>query len=142
METYLHDTSESELLGVMEDELLAAHEMSLIEKDGSGLLFLLREGRGEDLARMYRLFSRVHGGLKPIAVVVKDFIQQAGVGIISQRAHSGGQGGASGAAASGAGKSGKVREVQGNPAFVKALMELLTNSRKLVSEQFNGDSLF
>jgi len=41
VETYLHDTSESELLGVMEDELLAQHEMSLIEKDGSGLHFLL-----------------------------------------------------------------------------------------------------
>jgi cullin 1 len=106
---YLNPSSETPLLRVVERELLAKHINRLLDKESSGLRWLLRNKRKEDLARAYHLFTRVDGGLPPIAKIVKDHIQDAGMGIVRQRD----------AAISGDGK-----ENPADPAYVQSLVDL------------------
>jgi cullin 1 len=56
---YLNSSTEPKLLRVCEKELLEKHEKELLEKEGSGCKKLLENDKADDLARMYRLFSRV-----------------------------------------------------------------------------------
>jgi hypothetical protein len=50
---YLNASSERPLLRAVELELLAAHEQRLLEKEGSGIAWMLQTKRKEDLSRMY-----------------------------------------------------------------------------------------
>ena len=52
VERYLHESTESPLLEVVEEEVMAAHASDLIERESSGLVDMLRHDRGEDLARL------------------------------------------------------------------------------------------
>ena len=52
-------------------ELLSRRETELLEKEGSGCRVLLGNDMNEDLARMFRLFSRISDGLVPIADIFK-----------------------------------------------------------------------
>jgi hypothetical protein len=105
----LNPSSETPLLRVVERELLAKHINRLLDKESSGLRWLLRNKRKEDLARAYHLFTRVDGGLVPIARIVKDHIQDAGMGIVRQRdAMLGGEG----------------KENPADPAYVQSLVDL------------------
>jgi hypothetical protein len=52
VERYLHEVSESALLGVAEKELLTTHASDLLDRESSGLRDMLRNDRGVDLARL------------------------------------------------------------------------------------------
>ena len=56
---YLNPSTERKLLEVCELELLAEHEMTLLENEGSGCKVLFRDMKEEDLRRMFLLFKRV-----------------------------------------------------------------------------------
>ncbi len=65
---------------ICEVEMLQNHEMTLLEREGSGCRALLANERTEDLTRLYSLFSKIPDGLEPVAVIVKNHIE---VGIYS-----------------------------------------------------------
>jgi cullin 1 len=71
---YLNQSTEGNLLRVVEEELLEKVEMVLLEKEGSGCRILLANDKSEDLQRMFRLFSRLENGLNPIAAIVESYI--------------------------------------------------------------------
>jgi len=76
VDAYLHASSEGKLLREAERELLTQHEAQLLEKEHSGAAALLRDDKHEDLARMFRLFSRLPDGLAPMAEIVKQHISE------------------------------------------------------------------
>ena len=82
VDKYLHVEGKSALLKEAEGKLLEQHQIALLEKQDSGLLALLKDGRTEDVARMYRLFSRLSNGLEPMAKIFKTFIGEAGLELI------------------------------------------------------------
>ena len=124
---YLNAASEGPLLRVVERELLTVHQTALLEKEGSGLRVLLADKKKEDLARLYRLLSRVERGLVAVAAMVREYVQTAGLAIVRER---------EAAIASGA------KESANNPSFVKALLDLHDESKSLVTSEFSGNSLF
>lgn len=124
---YLNASSEAPLLRVVERELLAVHLHRLLDKESSGLRWLLRNRRKEDLARIYRLFSRVDGALVPIAKTVKDHIQEAGLSIVRQRD---------------AALSSEAKENPADPAYVQSLVDLHEECKQLVLIEFNGNTVF
>ncbi|KAJ0988374.1 hypothetical protein J5N97_006730 [Dioscorea zingiberensis] len=86
---YMHpicSTTEKKLVSRVENELLVVHETELLVKEGSGLKSLLRDNKVDDLARMYRLFSRVRDGLKPISIVFKEHVICEGMALVKQAA--------------------------------------------------------
>eukprot|EP00899_Mesostigma_viride_P014258 jgi/Mesvir1/22833/Mv20093-RA.1 len=81
---YLHASSEEKLLKTVEHEVLATYEAQLLDKEHSGCRALLRDGKMDDLARMYRLFTRIPKGLEPVADIFKAYVQNEGLALVRQ----------------------------------------------------------
>jgi len=79
---YLHFSSEPKLLQEAERELLTHYEQELLEKEHSGCHALLVDDKMEDMARMFRLFSRVPSGLLPVADMFKKHIESEGMSLV------------------------------------------------------------
>ena len=82
--SYLHDSSEGKLLSKVEQELLAEYIDRLIGKEHSGARALLANNKLDDLSRMFRLFSHVPNGLKPIAEIFRKHIEEDGMALVKQ----------------------------------------------------------
>jgi len=99
-----------------------------LEKEGSGCRALLRDEKRDDLARLYRMFSKVPDGLPPIAKIVQEHVEAAGKVVLKNR-------------------EAKIsapdfKETGEAPDFIKELLELHERFRALVTEQFAADALF
>ncbi len=81
--SYLHPSSETKLLATCNIEMLEKHNMTLLEREGSGCHALLANDRTEDLTRLYRLFLNIPNGLEPVAAIVKDHIEVRVISILS-----------------------------------------------------------
>ena len=73
------------MLECCDAELLAKHEETLLNKEGSGCRVLLQNEKQDDLQRMFQLFRRLDDGLPPMAKIVKEHIQEMGLAIVSER---------------------------------------------------------
>ncbi|QDZ21749.1 cullin [Chloropicon primus] len=136
---YFHHTTESRLLDCVEDELLAKYEMQLLEKENSGCVALLREDKKEDLARMYRLFSRIPKGKEPVAKMLSKHIESEGMAMVKECNERAEQ-----AKAEALTKSKKERRNQESQetVFVKRLIKLHDKYLLYVQECFDNDALF
>ena len=131
VETYLNKSTRHSLISVVEEELLANQEMALLEKEGSGCRKLLENECHEDLSRMYRLFSKIDGGLAPMANLVKLHIRDQGMEIVAARLTR-----IQDAA------SRQKKDTNQDPQFVDGLLELHDRYSTLVNEQFQQNSDF
>jgi len=136
----MDESTSDPLLKVVEMVLLARQLPKILENEGSGVKVLLREEKSEDLARLYRLYSRLdHAqGLNQIALAVKEHYIALGSAIVRER---------QGRAAAGAGeveggKAAADKDPVDNPAFVRALLDLHDKARNVVSNEFNGSPIF
>jgi len=113
----LHPSSERAVIRTAEVELLQKHEAALLESSTSGVLTLLRKDKLDDLARMFRLYSRLPNGLRTVGRLFKTHIQEQGLAIVRQRE-------AAIAAAGG-------KESSSDPTFVRALLELHDKAKQV-----------
>lgn len=131
VDAYLHATSEPKLLREVEREVLSQHQQQLLEKEHSGCAALLRDDKQEDLARMFRLFSRVQGGLAPVALLFKKHIEKEGVALVKAVEEAL-------AAKKGRGEEGASPEQH----FMRAVIQLHDKYMDLVASCFQNNSLF
>jgi cullin 1 len=124
---YLIGMTESKVLKVLEEELLQEHQLALLNKEGSGCHALLDNQKHEHLSRMFRLFSRLHEGLVPMANCVKEHIEVKGLGIVSDRENS-------------IRESGK--DSTSDHLFVQELIHMHAKFNAVVVQQFNSNPLF
>lgn len=82
VDKYLHVEGKSNLLKEADGKLLEQYQDILMKKEDSGMHMLLSDGRHDDLSRMYRLFSRLSGGLEPMATLFREYIIESGLGLI------------------------------------------------------------
>jgi len=146
---YLHPSTEEKLLQVCEDELLALPESKLLEKENSGCEALLRDNKTDDLARMYRLFSRVVTGLAPIGAIVRKHITDVGMALVRKQEGAGGAEGGAGVAGEGAdgagGGGGSAAPAAGAAdmtAYVQELLDIHDKYQELVKECFGQNAIF
>jgi len=130
VDNYLETNTKSKLEGVIVKTLLYEHETDLLEKEGSGCRNLLQDEKKDDIARLFRLFSSVDGGLVPIAKILREHITKMGEEIVNKRETSMEKA-----------ASAKERDAL-DPAFIQSLLELHEKYLSLVQEQFQGHSLF
>jgi cullin 1 len=130
---YLNRTSEGKILAVVEQEILQRHQTALLEKEGSGCMWLLCNDRLTDLERMFRLFKRIDGGLVPMAKFFKEHVVNQGKEIVSTRK-----------ALVEALKEEKPpkKENPADPEFVEALLALHEKYMSIVDNQFGQEHLF
>jgi cullin 1 len=144
VQSFMNDTTEPNLLKVVEDVLLARQQDKLLQNEGSGLRALLREEKHDDLGRMYRLYNRLgERGLDPIAKMVRDHFQDMGLGVVKDRESQAAAAAGGGGAGAGAGSGAKAeKESAENPAFVLALLDLHDKAKGFVASEFQGHTRF
>jgi len=91
VQSYMKEATQAPLIAVVVDVLLKQQMDRLLNDPQSGLRTLLRNDKLEDLARMYRLFSRipVEGGkpspLEPMAKILQAHLIDLGASIVGSR---------------------------------------------------------
>lgn len=58
--------------------------LTLLEKEHSGCLALLRDGQAHDLSRMYCLLSPISNGLEPVAAIFQQHVTDEGIALVKQ----------------------------------------------------------
>ncbi|ODM98047.1 Cullin-3 [Orchesella cincta] len=115
---YLDESTESRIVEVVEDELIKKHMRTIVEMENSGVVHMLKYHKTEDLACMYKLFSRVQDGLKTMAECISRYLREQGKAL--------------------------VREDEGTNAitFVQNLLDLKDRFDLFLNNSFNNDKTF
>ncbi|KAL5709552.1 Cullin-1 [Ranunculus cassubicifolius] len=129
---YLHVSSEEKLLKTAENELLTVHQKQLLDKENSGCVALLRDDKVEDLTRMFKLFSRVPGGLEPISTMFREYVTSEGINLVKQ------------AEDAASGKKADKKDVVGmhEHTFIKKVIELHDKYLGYVGDCFGNHTMF
>ncbi|XP_058450811.1 cullin-3-B isoform X2 [Malaya genurostris] len=116
---YLDESTECRIVEVVEDELIKKHMRTIVEMENSGVVYMLKNTKTEDLACMYKLFSRVSGGLKTIADCVSQHLRSMGKNLV------------------------KEEESGTNPiTFVQNLLDLKDRFDHFLHHSFSNDKIF
>uniref|UniRef100_A0A7S0ECD9 Cullin family profile domain-containing protein n=1 Tax=Hanusia phi TaxID=3032 RepID=A0A7S0ECD9_9CRYP len=111
-----YNAGDSGIKQTVENELIGRHMMTLVEKEGSGLIRLLEDFRIQELKSMFDLFSRVQGGTDIIEGKVAEHVGQKGREIVMSP------------------------ENQADPLqYVQQLLELKDNYDSMVKEAFRKE---
>jgi cullin 1 len=127
---YLNAETESKIVDTVTRELLAKTEEKLLNKEGSGCRALLINDMKDDLSRMFRMFSRIHDGLTPMALIFNHYIVECGNEKIKERKNR--------LAALGDGK----KESADDSEFVQALLKMHSRFYGLIQECFDDSASF
>ncbi|KAJ5744733.1 cullin-1 [Penicillium manginii] len=115
---YLHPDVTKALTETCLDVLVTAHSNLLRDE----FQILLDNERQEDLARMYRLLSRIKEGLDPLRATFENHVRRAGLTAVEKVASEG--------------------DNFEPKLYVDALLQVHTRYQNLVDEAFNGESEF
>lgn len=115
---YLHPDVTKSLTDTCLEVLVTAHSALLRDE----FQVLLDNERQEDLARMYRLLSRIKDGLDPLRTTFENHVRRAGLAAIDKVASDG--------------------ENFEPKLYVDALLQIHTRYQNLVDDAFNGESEF
>lgn len=81
---YLDPGTEQKIVQVVEQELISNHMHSIVDMDNSGVVYMLRDQKIEDLNCMYRLLSRVNTGLQCIISRVSAYLRDQGKSLVTE----------------------------------------------------------
>ncbi|XP_059478079.1 cullin-3 [Neocloeon triangulifer] len=81
---YLDQSTEPRIVDVVETELIKKHMRTIVEMENSGVVHMLINQKTEDLACMYKLFSRLRDGLKTISDCVSKYLREQGKGLVQE----------------------------------------------------------
>lgn len=81
---YLDDSTEKRIIEVVENKLIKEHMQRIVEMENSGVVYMLKNKKEDDLARMYSLFARVPDGLKTIVDCVSNYLREQGKSLVKE----------------------------------------------------------
>ncbi|KAF6215627.1 hypothetical protein GE061_010383 [Apolygus lucorum] len=82
---YLDESTESYIVEVVETELIKKHMKTIVEMENSGVVHMLMHQKTDDLACMYKLFSRVADGLKTMSECVSMYLREQGKALVEEQ---------------------------------------------------------
>eukprot|EP01038_Epipyxis_sp_PR26KG_P004921 gene4921-6884_t len=85
VKNYLSIATEIKLKSLVEHELIATHAKTLLELENTGLVFMLRDDKLDDLSRLFRLFQRVPQSLELLRESMGKYISKLGLEIVSNQ---------------------------------------------------------
>jgi len=77
LNSYLHNSSEEDLMRQVRVEILKNHQQQLLNSP-TGIVNMLEENKSDDLSRLFNLYSDVEGGLIPVAKAMQLYICKLG----------------------------------------------------------------
>lgn len=118
---YLDKDTEPRIVKVVEDELINKHMKTIVEMENSGVVHMIKNTKTEDLACMYKLFSRLNDdALKTIAEAVSGYLREQGRSLVTVK-----------------------EDEQTNPiTFVQNLLDLKDRFNHFLIHSFNNDKIF
>lgn len=118
---YLDKETEPRIVKVVEDELINKHMKSIVEMENSGVVHMIKNTKTDDLACMYKLFSRLNDdALKTIAESVSGYLREQGRSLVTFK-----------------------EDESTNPiAFVQNLLDLKDRFNHFLLHSFNNDKIF
>jgi cullin 3 len=117
---YLDESTEREIVKVVEEELISKHMKTIVEMENSGVIHMLKANKVDDLSCIYKLFVRVNGGLQAIISSVSSYLREQGKGLVTEEE------GTKGDAVT----------------FVQNLLDLKDRFDVFLNRAFNGDKEF
>ncbi|XP_066587748.1 cullin-3-A [Prorops nasuta] len=81
---YLDESTESRIVEVVEEELIKIHMKTVVEMENSGVVYMLKNHKTEDLGCMYKLFARVTDGLRTVCDCVSQFLKEQGRAMVQE----------------------------------------------------------
>ncbi|KAJ6645804.1 Cullin-3 [Pseudolycoriella hygida] len=117
---YLDAETEPRIVQVVEDELIKKHMRSIVEMENSGVVHMIKNTKTEDIACIYKLFSRLkYDGLRTVADCVSAYLREQGKMLV------------------------KEEENGTNPiTFVQNLLDLKDRFDHFLQDSFNNDKIF
>lgn len=116
---YLDVSTEPRIVEVVEEELIKKHMKTIVEMENSGVVHMLKNQKTEDLACMYKLFSRVTDGLKTVADCVSQYLREQGKALVQE-------------------EEGGTNAIN----FVQNLLDLKDRFDHFLHNSFNNDKIF
>ena len=116
----MDESTEREIVKVVEEELISKHMKTIVEMENSGVVHMLKANKIDDLSCMYKLFIRVNGGLQAIITAVSGYLREQGKGLVTE------EDGAKGDAVT----------------FVQSLLDLKDRFDVFLNQAFNADREF
>ncbi|XP_054282232.1 cullin-3-like [Macrosteles quadrilineatus] len=116
---YLDESTEARIVEVVEEELIKKHMKTIVEMENSGVVHMLKNQKTEDLACMYKLFSRVLDGLKTMSDCVSHYLKEQGKMLVQE-------------------EDGGTNAIN----FVQNLLDLKDRLDHFLHNSFNNDKLF
>lgn len=112
--------TEPRIVQVVEDELIKKHMRSIVEMENSGVVHMIKNTKTEDIACIYKLFSRLkYDGLRTVADCVSAYLREQGKMLV------------------------KEEETGTNPiTFVQNLLDLKDRFDHFLQDSFNNDKIF
>ncbi|CAB3386853.1 Hypothetical predicted protein [Cloeon dipterum] len=132
---YLDQSTEPRIVDVVETELIKKHMKTIVEMENSGVVHMLINQKTDDLACMYKLFSRLRDGLKTISECVSKYLREQGKGLVQEEEDSKQN---EAAAATGLPCSGGTNAI----SFVQKLLDLKDRFDHFLKNSFGNDRIF
>uniref|UniRef100_A0A1A9WMC6 Cullin family profile domain-containing protein n=1 Tax=Glossina brevipalpis TaxID=37001 RepID=A0A1A9WMC6_9MUSC len=118
---YLDKDTEPRIVRVVEDELIKKHMRTIVEMENSGVVYMIKNSKTEDLACTYKLFSRLkEEGLKVIADTMSAYLRGQGRMLVKEE------------------ENGNTNPI----TFVQNLLDLKDRFDQFLHHSFNNDRLF
>lgn len=118
---YLDESTEKNIVEVVEQELIKKHMKTIVEMENSGVVHMLKHQKTEDLACMYKLFGRVADGLKTMSDCVSQYLREQGKALVQEEEH----------------------QASTNAiTFVQSLLDLKDGFDHFLKNSFNNDKIF
>ncbi|KAB7500154.1 Cullin-3 [Armadillidium nasatum] len=81
---YLDKETEKLIVAVVEEQLIKKHMKTIVEMENSGVVYMLKNNKTEDLACMYKVLSRVSDGLKTLADCISQHLREQGKNLVAE----------------------------------------------------------
>ncbi|XP_050426064.1 cullin-3-like [Adelges cooleyi] len=81
---YLDESTESRIVEVIEEELVKKNMKTIVEMENTGVVNMLKNDKNDDLSCMYKLLSRVPGGLKIMSECVSQYLREIGTSLVQE----------------------------------------------------------
>lgn len=85
---YLDESTECRIIEVIEEELIKKNMKTIVEMENSGVVYMLKNNKTDDLACMYKLLTRVNNGLKIMSDNVSQYLRELGKSLVQEEDNS------------------------------------------------------
>ena len=122
---------DQKLLVVFQEEILIKYQTQLLNNEQGGIRQLFYQNNFEDLKLLYRLYSPLKEGLKPIADRFKQQLTEVGKALIQTTETT-----------TRDGKEKTLKAIMTDSQLIEKIINTLTKNRQIITECFQADTLF